>query len=81
METKSFIKGKTLKGRKGLELSLCKNWRFVLIKHGGAYYHVHPCQLMKEKVTSQAMHKQEHIRVSVKAVLPVIVLMKQKTAM
>ena len=36
--------------------------QFVLIRHGRAYYHVHPCQLMKEKVTSQAMQKQEHIK-------------------
>ena len=41
---------------------LGQDGQFVLIRHGGAYYLVHPCQLKKEKVISQAMHKQEHIK-------------------
>ena len=38
------------------------NMPLNVIRHGGAYYCVHPCQLMKQKVTSQTMHKQEHIK-------------------
>ena len=62
METKSFIEGKNFKGWKGPGVVLGQDGQFVLIRHGGAYYRVHPCQLMKEKVTSQTMHKQEHVK-------------------
>ena len=53
---KVFYRRKNFKGWKGPGVVLGQDGLFVLIRHGGAYYHVHPCQLMKEKVTSQAMH-------------------------
>ena len=59
---KVFYQRKNFKGWKGPGVVLGQDGQFVLIKRGGAYYRVHPCQLMKEKVTSQAMHKQEHVK-------------------
>ena len=61
-EDQVFYGRKNFKGWKGPGLVFGQVGQFVFIRHGGTYYHVHPCQLMKEKVTSQAMHKQEHIK-------------------
>ena len=63
METKSFIKGKTSKGGKGLELFLGKMGNlFSSEMEGHITVYIHPCQLMKEKVISQAIPKQERVR-------------------
>merc|ERR1711867_266826 len=38
---------KNFKGWKGPAVVLGQDGQFVLVRHGGAYFRVHPCQLMK----------------------------------
>ena len=44
---KVYYKRKNFKGWKGPGIVLGQDGQFVLVCHGGAYYRVHPCQLMK----------------------------------
>ena len=44
-----YYRRKNFKGWKGPAVVLGKDGQFVLVRHGGAYYRVHPCQLMKDK--------------------------------
>ena len=44
-----YYQRKNFKGWKGPAVVLGKDGQFVLVRHGGAYYRVHPCQLMKVK--------------------------------
>ena len=55
---KVFYRRKNVRAWKGTGVVLGKDGQFVLIRHGEAYYCVHLCQLMKEKV----VHEQEHIK-------------------
>ena len=42
-----YYKRKNFKGWKGPAIVLGQDGQFVLVRHGGAYFRVHPCQLMK----------------------------------
>ena len=42
-----YYRRKDYKGWKGPAVVMGADGQFVLIRHGGAYYRVHPCQLMK----------------------------------
>ena len=44
---KVYYKRKNFKGWKGPGVVLGQDGQFVLLRHGGAYYRVHPCQIMK----------------------------------
>ena len=41
-----YYKRKNVKGWKGPAVVLGQDGKFVLVRHGGAYYRVHPCQLL-----------------------------------
>jgi transposase InsO family protein len=47
---KVYYRRKNFKGWKGPGVVLGQDGQFVLIRHGGAYYRIHPCQLMKVKM-------------------------------
>ena len=47
---KVYYRRKNFKGWKGPAAVLGQEGQFVLIRHGGAFYRVHPCQLMKKKM-------------------------------
>ena len=44
---KVYYRRKGFKGWKGPAVVLGQDGQFVLVRHGGAFYRVHPCQLMK----------------------------------
>ena len=46
---KVYYKRKNFKGWKGPGVVLGQDGKFVLLRHGGAYYRVHPCQIQKVK--------------------------------
>lgn len=46
---KVYYRRKNFKGWKGPGVVLGQEGQFVLIRHGGAFYRVHPCHLMKLK--------------------------------
>ena len=46
---KVYYKRKNTKGWKGPGVVLGQDGKFVLVRHGGAYYRVHPCQLLHVK--------------------------------
>ena len=51
---KVYYRRKNFKGWKGPAVVLGQEGQFILIRHGGAFYRVHPCHLMKknQNVTS-----------------------------
>ena len=59
---KVYYRRKNFKGWKGPAVVLGQDGQFVLIRHGGAFYRVHPCHLMKmdrneNKVIVEDRHK------------------------
>ena len=44
---KVYYRRKNFKGWKGPAVVLGQDGQFVLVRHGGAFFRVHPCQLMK----------------------------------
>ena len=52
-----YYRRKNFKGWKGPAVVLGKDGQFVLVRHGGAYYRVHPCQLMKIKEAEVSQSK------------------------
>ena len=48
---KVYYRRKATKGWKGPAVVLGQDGQFVLLRHGGAFYRVHPCQMMKVKST------------------------------
>ena len=52
---KVYYRRKNFKGWKGPAAVLGQEGQFVLIRHGGAFYRVHPCQLMKKNKNENDM--------------------------
>ena len=50
---KVFYRRKNFKGWKGPAVVLGKDEKFILIRHGGGHYRVHPCHLMKVNKRNQ----------------------------
>ena len=54
---KVYYRRKNYKGWKGPAVVLGQERQFVLIRHGGAFYRVHPCQLMKKNKNENDVEK------------------------
>ena len=59
MET-VYYRRKNFKGWKGPAVVLGVDGQFVLVRHGGAYYRIHPCQLMK--INEKEMRLQNEVQ-------------------